>query len=134
MSVPLPSSEDNIHVCTTYRGGVDARLYVRGALVSTKGVGANLSYRPNTYAAIGTGFNNAPNIIHPFGGSVVDVIAADAAFSNSEISQMADPFNVDLRIGGIPLILPPRRRYWPVVSETAIPKFVPWHLFQQVGV
>jgi len=45
----------------------------------------------------------------------------------------ADPSNVDLRIDGIPLILPPRRRFWPVVSEQAIPKMVPWHLFQQVS-
>jgi len=46
----------------------------------------------------------------------------------------ADPSNVDLRIDGIPLILPPRRRFWPVVSEQAIPKMVPWHLFQHIGV
>jgi len=44
-----------------------------------------------------------------------------------------DPSNVDLRVGGVPLILPPRRRFWPVVSEQAIPKMVPWHLFQQVS-
>jgi len=51
----------------------------------------------------------------------------------AEIAALADPSNVDLRVGGVPLILPPRRRFWPVVSEQAIPKMVPWHLFQQVS-
>lgn len=32
----------------------------------------------------------------------------------AEIAALADPSNVDLRVSGVPLILPPRRRMWPV--------------------
>ena len=62
-----------------------------------------------------------------------DIVILNCVLSSSEHEQIADPSNLDLRIGGIPLILHPRRRYWPVVSEQAVPKMVPWHLFQQVG-
>jgi len=66
-------------------------------------------------------------------GQIGDVIAWTHALPLQHIAALADPSNVDLRVGGVPLILPPRRRFWPVVSEQAIPKMVPWHLFQQVS-
>lgn len=66
-------------------------------------------------------------------GGICDGLIWTRALVSEEISQLADPSNVDLRVGGVPLILPPRRRFWPVVSEQAVPKMVPWHLFQQVG-
>lgn len=67
-------------------------------------------------------------------GRIADACAWLRMLTPDEIKALADPSNVDLRVGGVPLILPPRRRYWPVVSEQALPKMVPWHLFQQVGV
>lgn len=54
--------------------------------------------------------------------------------SEGEIKAISDPSNVDYRLGrsGPPLILPPRRRLWPVsFAETPTGK-VPWHLFQMV--
>ena len=39
----------------------------------------------------------------------------------------------DLVRSGFPALLNRRPRFWPVVSEQAIPKMVPWHLFQQVS-
>jgi len=66
-------------------------------------------------------------------GTIADFMTYSRGLSDAEISALADPSNVDLRVGGVPLILPPRRRFWPVVSEQAIPKMVPWHLFQQVS-
>lgn len=70
----------------------------------------------------------------PWKGILSDVSVWSRILSDNEIAALADPSNVDLRVGGVPLILPPRRRFWPVVSEQALPKMVPWHLFQQVGV
>ena len=67
-------------------------------------------------------------------GFIADVLVWQGVISLEIMKAVQDPSNVDLRIGGIPLILPPRRRFWPVVSEQALPKMVPWHLFQQVGV
>lgn len=42
----------------------------------------------------------------------------------AEISALADPSNVDLRVGGVPLILPPRRRFFASV-EIPAPTFNP---------
>lgn len=47
-------------------------------------------------------------------GTVYDVMVWSRALSPSEISALAELSNVDLRVGGVPLILPPRRRLWPV--------------------
>jgi len=70
---------------------------------------------------------------YPLIGWLADILVWNSLLPQSIGYQLADPSNVDLRVGGVPLILPPRRRFWPVVSETAIPKFVPWHLFQIRG-
>ncbi|GIV51757.1 MAG: hypothetical protein KatS3mg038_2278 [Candidatus Kapaibacterium sp.] len=53
-----------------------------------------------------------------FYGELTDVMVFARALSSSEIAQLADPGNVDLRVGGIPLILPPRRRSWPGITIT----------------
>lgn len=66
-------------------------------------------------------------------GWIIDALIWNTVLPDTVGYELADPSNVDLRVGGVPLILPPRRRYWPVVSEQALPKMVPWHLFQQVG-
>ncbi len=55
------------------------------------------------------------------------------ALRSHELAELANPNNVDLRLGGVPLILPPRRRLWPVVFEGVPTGKVPWHLFQTVA-
>ena len=78
--------------------------------------------------------SNAVELGYNCAGAVLgDRLAWNRVLALSEIRELDDPSNVDLRVGGVPLILPPRRRFWPVVSEQAIPKMVPWHLFQQVS-
>ncbi len=49
-----------------------------------------------------------------FHGYLTDHALWARILSNNEILALADPSNVDLRVGGVPLILPPRRRIWPV--------------------
>lgn len=94
----------------------------------------NLSYTgagaPSSQTSIGTNIGYTPYL---FKGLISSVLIYNRSITDPEISALADPSNVDLRVGGVPLILPPRRRFWPVVSEQAVPKMVPWHLFQQVG-
>lgn len=112
------------------------RLYLNG----TEYVGGDF---PATTFPTGSVFQSAQQIrvcsdervgAQPFqAAEYTDVMVLNTALSAATIEQLADPSNVDLRIGGIPLILPPRRRFWSVVSEQAIPKMIPWHLFQQVG-
>lgn len=45
---------------------------------------------------------------------VSDVLLFAESVSESIVTSLADPSNVDLRVGNIPLLLPPRRRLWPV--------------------
>lgn len=62
-----------------------------------------------TMLDFGYGYNGT------FDGFYADaIIWTGRALAPSEIEQLADPSNVDLRVGGVPLILPPRRRLWPV--------------------
>jgi len=57
-------------------------------------------------------------------GCVTDAMLHIRALTDSEIAALADPGNVDLRIGGVPLILPPRRRIFPAAAAgvTGIPR------------
>jgi hypothetical protein len=65
-------------------------------------------------------------------GWITDCMWFRRVLSPSEIEQLADPANVDLRIGNVPLILSPRRRFWPVVAQGAPSAGkVPWHLLVQ---
>lgn len=59
-----------------------------------------------------------------FTGMLVDTCIWSRALTPSEISALADPSNVDLRVGGVPLILPPRRRFFASV-EIPAPTFNP---------
>ena len=54
-------------------------------------------------------------------GMYGDTLMHARKLSQDEISALADPSNVDLRVGGVPLILPPRRRFWPVAVAEAPP-------------
>ncbi|MEO0133063.1 MAG: hypothetical protein ABIK73_09080 [candidate division WOR-3 bacterium] len=49
-----------------------------------------------------------------YNGVLSDITIVGAWIPDDHLIQVSDPSNVDLRIGGIPLILPPRRRLWPV--------------------
>lgn len=43
-------------------------------------------------------------------GWLHDVLIHSRVLSDAEVAALADPVNVDLRVGGVPLVLPPRRR------------------------
>jgi len=117
----------------TTRGAYNSLAVYRddilGASTSLGGnIGSGTTLKIGNRGDLGSGDGNT----YIWVGYVTDVLLLDT--DNMIISrELADPSNIDLRIGGIPLILPPRRRFWPVVSEQAIPKMVPWHLFQQVS-
>jgi len=67
------------------------------------------------------------------GGCYGDLMYWTRALTDNEIKAVSDLNNIDYRLGGVPLILPPQRRLWPVVfAETPTGK-VPWHLFQAVA-
>ncbi len=67
--------------------------------VASDGVVGGLSFQPAEYADVMVFNVPLPAIVWSF----------------------ADPSNVDLRVGGVPLILPPRRRFWPVAVAEAPP-------------
>jgi len=55
------------------------------------------------------------------GTTYADILATDGCAWNrvlapSKISALADPSNAMLSVGGVPLLLPPRRRLWPVAA------------------
>ena len=62
-----------------------------------------------------------------------DLMYWTRALTDNEIKAVSDLNNIDYRLGGVPLILPPRRRLWPVVFEGVPTGKVPWHLFQTVA-
>ncbi|GIV52796.1 MAG: hypothetical protein KatS3mg038_3317 [Candidatus Kapaibacterium sp.] len=51
-------------------------------------------------------------------GAMADLMAWNRPLTDSEGRSLGDPGNVDLRVGGVPLILPPRRRSWPGITIT----------------
>lgn len=57
-------------------------------------------------------------------GRICDAAVFNRILTPSEISALADPSNVDLRVGGVPLILPPRRRLF-TTAVAAGPTFNP---------
>lgn len=68
-------------------------------------------------------------------GYLADPMVWNRVLSWAEIAALADPSNVDLRVGGVPLILPPRRRFFASV-EIPAPTFNPaWaqHVNSYVG-
>lgn len=116
------------HVVMQATSASNVELYVDGRFImnvtQSSGNGGNT-------ATLGRGGDYAGLY---FTGELTDLLLLRGVYlSPAECEQIADPSNVDLRVGGVPLILPPRRRFWPVVSEQGMPKMVPWHLFQQVS-
>ena len=51
-----------------------------------------------------------------FGGIITDVVLWSKPISRRFLVELTDRTNIDLRVANIPLILPPRRRYWPVAE------------------
>ena len=54
-------------------------------------------------------------------GFMADILCFSSKLTQDDAKNLADPSNVDLRVGGVPLILPPRRRVWPVAVAEAPP-------------
>lgn len=75
---------------------------------------------PRTYALGLRGASWAPL----WKGLIADVLIFFRIITPSEIAALADPSNVDLRVGGVPLILPPRRRLFTTAVATG-PTFNP---------
>ena len=119
------------HSCGVFRRSSFGELWINGILAKTANVSA-ISSMSHGYAPC-IGNHDRGTAGDNWDGFLADIALFSRALVGAEIAALADPSNVDLRVGGVPLILPPRRRFWPVVSEQAIPKMVPWHLFQQVS-
>jgi len=120
------------HYCGVFRRVYTITGYVDGAvagMTSLPEIGAITHNREVCIGNFDPGWAN-----QNWNGFLTDIMLWSRCLTESEIAALADPSNVDLRVGNVPLILPPRRRFWPVVSEQAIPKMVPWHLFQHIGV
>lgn len=131
VSTSAPALYQWTSVVGVFQRGGQVRLYLNGLLKSAINASAIGSLKNSKRARLA---NYDPgSSTQNFDGLLADACLWSRALTPPEISALADRSNVDLRVGGVPLILPPRRRYWPVVSEQAVPKMVPWHLFQQVG-
>lgn len=68
-----------------------------------------------------------------FKGLVADVLIFDRPLRPAEIAELADPYNIDLRVGNVPLLLPEHPRLLPVgvASVAASVTRMPWHLLVQ---
>jgi hypothetical protein len=113
---------------------------------STNGMNTYVNGKPSTKQVVSNSFTSASSVNFQIAisgrqdnpltitnaGYVADLMLFRRVLSQSEIEQLADPTNVDLRIGNVPLILSPRRRFWPVVTQAAPSAGkVPWHLLVQ---
>jgi len=97
--------------CMRYIPSVELRIFADGvsAAVRTDSVPVT-QYHNDFPVAVGTLYDGNEGC---FVGASSDVLIHARALTDSEISALADPGNVDLRVGGVPLILPPRRRICP---------------------
>ena len=97
----IPSGQD-VTKCAIYVDGV-----LQGISVSAQSndwsnyVASNYTYPMTLGARPGSVF---------FSGSMADPMIFSGVLPPWKIAPIADPSNVDLRVGGVPLILPPRRR------------------------
>jgi hypothetical protein len=99
------------HVCGVYDYS-RVRIYFDGKLSNS--AAATAAMTPSASMAIRIG--NSTSTAFEWAGTVSDPIILSAPLSPGEVAALADPANVDLRVGGVPLILPPRRRCFPVAS------------------
>ncbi|MCZ2080438.1 MAG: LamG domain-containing protein [Bryobacterales bacterium] len=111
------------HVAMTWDGAY-IRPYINGV---------PLTPAAQTVTAGGTAYHlqlgslraNAETIRH-FLGQIADAAVSNAVWSAAEISALADPSNVMLSVGGVPLILPPHRVAFP--AAVAAGGFKPYWL------
>lgn len=94
-------------VCKVKKSTGVAQLWLNGVSQGTKTDTAT-SVGGTSILAIGRRASGS----YLFDGRTADCLSFNRALSPSEISQLADPSNVDLRIGGVPLILPLWRRVY----------------------
>jgi hypothetical protein len=102
------------HLAATNSGlGTEAGLTVwnNGVAVSQSGGHyGTVALSTNRAWRIGATTKTPPG--YPLSGSVSCVMAWQRMLPAAWIASLADPANVDLRVGGVPLILPVRR-FWP---------------------
>jgi hypothetical protein len=64
---------------------------------------------------------------------LTDVMYWTRALSDNEVKAVMDNTNVDYRIGGVPLILPPRRQMFPATTAEAVTLLFRRNLHQRAG-
>jgi len=97
-------------LCFTTDGNThDHRLYARGTVVDTSTASPNDAGPCNSMRIGGSADDS-----QPFDGKVADTLLFRRVLTPLEISSLADPSNVMLEVGGVPLLLPPRRKWWSV--------------------
>jgi len=64
---------------------------------------------------------------------LIDVMYWTRALPDNEVKVVMDPTNVDYRIGGVPLILPPRRQMFPATAAEAAALLFRRTLHQRAG-
>ena len=63
---------------------------------------------------------------------IADGMSWNRILSDAEVRSIADPSNVDLRVGDVPLIIPQRPRLWGVaIAVDSVQHRTPWHLLIQ---
>jgi hypothetical protein len=104
------------HLVVRYSGGV-VNLFKNGVVDATTLSMNSLRVSPSVWWG-GKYFQSAM--------SLWDTIIHSRALEPAEIAALADPSNIDLRLGGVPLIQPVRR-FWPVGPAAAgeAPTFKP---------
>jgi hypothetical protein len=99
------------HLAGTVRG-TTATIYINGVERGTATRSGTSYVSTGNFTIL-----NTSDVANPFIGSIADPLVYSRCLSPPEIAALADPSNVDLRVGNVPLILP-IRRYWPVVGST----------------
>ena len=107
------------HSCGVFRRSSFIELWINGILASTTNASA-ISSMSHSYAPC-IGNHDGGTAGDNWDGFLADIALFSRALVPAEIAALADPSNVDLRVGGVPLILPPRRRFWPVAVAEAPP-------------
>jgi hypothetical protein len=102
------------HLCGVFdKSANQVVLYRDGVSVGTPATPGTPSARSDLNT-LGTAYYGGTTN-NGFPGSISDVLVHGRALSREEAASLADPSNVDLRLGGVPLIQPVRR-FWPVVG------------------
>jgi hypothetical protein len=113
------------HLCGVFdKAANQVILYRDGVSVGTPAATGNPSARSDLNTLGTAYYGGTTNNGWP--GSISDVLVHGRALSREEAASLANPSNIDLRLGGVPLIQPVRR-FWPVVPAVAgeAPTFKP---------